>query len=303
MTRISGILLLVIGLVLGSLAPVHAQPALEGKLVSAGSDTLGSLSSFWAERLRQRYPRVLVQVRAIGSGAAPTALIQGTADLGPMSRPMAPVERQRFFQRYGYSPTAVPVAADEIAVFVHPDNPLTQIRLAELDALFSATRRCGFPRPLRDWRDLAAFDGTRARPISLYGRSTASGTHSIFRQKVMCGGDFAPSVNRLVGSSAIINAVAGDPNGIGYASAGYLDARVKALKIVDGSDGRELRLSRELLIYVNRPPAQALEELVAAYLDLALSAEGQGDVVRAGYQPLPRNVLSRLREDLGLDRG
>ena len=281
-----------------------AQPdALRGKLVSAGSDTLGSLSSLWAERVQARHPEVLVQVRAIGSAAAPTALIQGTADIGPMSRPMSPSERQRFFQRYGYAPTAVPVAADEIAVFVHRDNPLARVKLAELDALFSSTRRCGYPRLLRDWRGVGAFDGLQPRPVSLYGRSAASGTHSIFRQKVLCGGDFAPAVNRLVGSSAIVNAVARDPNGIGYASAGFVDARVRAVRIVDGSDGRELRLSRELLLYVNRPPTAALDSLVAAYLDLVLSREGQREVERAGYRPLPAPVVRNLRVSLGLDRG
>lgn len=284
-------------------AQPQAQQPLQGKLVSAGSDTLGSLSSYWAERLRERHPQVLVQVRAIGSGAAPTALIQGTADVGPMSRPMAPAERQRFYERYGYAPTPVPVAADEIATFVHLDNPLDQISLAELDALFSSTRRCGFPQSLRDWRDLTAFDGPRARPVNLYGRSAASGTHSIFRQKVMCGGDFAPRVNRLVGSSAIVNAVAADPDGIGYASGGYVDARVKALRIVDVSGGRELRLERELILYVNQPPGEPLEALVAAYLDLVLSSEGQRDVVRAGYRPLSRSALRRARDVLGLDRG
>lgn len=288
-----------------ALAPLAwaESPPLQGKLVSAGSDTLGSLSSYWAERLRNRYPQVLVQVRAIGSGAAPTALIQGTADLGPMSRPMAPAERRRFYQRFGYAPTAVPVAADEIAAFVHIDNPLNQVSLVQLDAVFSATRRCGFPRPLRDWRDLAAFGDPGARPIHVYGRSAASGTYSIFRQEVMCGGDFAASVNRLVGSSAVVNAVARDRGGIGYSSAGYVDARVKALRIVDGTDGREYRLERELLVYINLPPGDRPEPLVAAYLDLALSTDGQQDVVRAGYRPLSRTQLMRIRTALGLDDG
>lgn len=119
----------------------------------------------------------------------------------------------------------------------------------------------------------------------------------------MCGGDFAPRVNRLVGSSAIVNAVAADPDGIGYASGGYVDARVKALRIVDVSGGRELRLERELILYVNQPPGEPLEALVAAYLDLVLSSEGQRDVVRAGYRPLSRSALRRARDVLGLDRG
>lgn len=283
-------------------APVLAA-TLEGKLVSAGSDTLGSLSSLWAELLRERYPGVIVQVRAIGSGSAPTALIQGTADVGPMSRPMSPAEEGRFLQRYGYAPTAIPVAFDEIAVFVHPANPLDEISIAELDAVFSATRRCGHASLLRDWRSLRATADWPARPISLYGRSAASGTYSVFRDKVLCGGDFSPQLNRLVGSSAIVRAVATDRYGIGYTSAGYVNATVKRLRINDASGALSDRLSRGLYLYVNRPPGAPFEPLVAAYLDLVLSAEGQAEVRRAGYRPLAEADIARQRRRLDLPRG
>lgn len=292
-------LLLVFALVTAGSA---AQEALSGKLVSAGSDTLGSLSSLWAELLRRRYPAVIVQVRAIGSGAAPTALIQGTADLGPMSRPMSPAEESRFFQRYGYAPTPVPVAFDEIAVFVHRDNPIERVALTELDAMFSATRRCGHPRLIRDWQTLFPGENVPSRPISLYGRSAASGTYSVFRKQVLCGGDFSPHLHRLVGSSAVVRAVASDPNGVGYASAGYLNATVKRLAI-DAPNSLTERLSRGLFLYINRAPGAPLEPLVAAYLDLVLSAAGQGEVSRAGYLALPADTLRSLRESLGLSRG
>jgi phosphate transport system substrate-binding protein len=284
-----------------TLAPVSASLALEGKLVSAGSDTLGGLSSLWAERLRERYPGILVQVRAIGSGAAPTALVQGAADVGPMSRPMAPSEQERFFRRFGYAPTAVPVAYDRIAVVVHRSNPVDTLTLRQLDAMFSTTRRCGNGRLLRDWSEvLDARSSWSEGPISLYGRSAASGTYSVFREQVLCGGDFAPRLNRLVGSSAIVRAVARDRSGIGYASGGSLNVTVKAVTIV-GEDGqRSIPLSRALYLYLNRPPGSPLNPLVAAYIDLALSADGQGAVARAGYTPLPEAERRALRRDLGL---
>ena len=271
--------------------------------MSAGSDTLGSLSSVWAELLRERHPGIVVQVRAIGSGSAPTALVQGTADIGPMSRPMSPAEEDRFFQRFGYAPTAIPVAFDEIAVFVHPVNPLERITIPELDAVFSATRRCGHPRLLRDWQALPATAAGPARPISLYGRSAASGTYSVFRDKVLCGGDFSAQLNRLVGSSAVVRAVATDRYGIGYASAGYVNATVKRLRIVDVEGASSERLSRGLYIYVNRPPRSPLEPLVAAYLDLVLSPRGQAEVRRAGYRPLAAGDMRSLRQRLELTNG
>ena len=279
---------------------------MSGKLVSTGSDTLGSLSSRWAKALGRRYPGLLMQVRAIGSGAAPTALIQGTADVGPMSRPMSPAEERAFVRRFGYGPTAVPVARDEIAVFVHRDNALERISVPQLDAVFSATRRCGYHRPIRDWRRLDGGADERidapARPISLYGRSATSGTYSFFRSRVLCRGDFAPDLNRLVGSSAVVRAVARDPRGVGYASAGYLNANVKRLRLLAADGATEIALSRSLYLYINRGPRAPLEGGLAAFLDLVLSAEGQREVRRSGYLPLSAARVARLRESLGLAR-
>jgi len=274
---------------------------LEGKLVSAGSDTLGSLSSLWAELLRERHPGVLVQVRAIGSGAAPTALIQGAADIGPMSRPMSATEQEQFFRRYGYAPTGVPVAYDEIAVFVHRDNPVAHLTLAQLDAIFSETRRCAHPRLLRAWPELSGEYARFPEAISLYGRSAASGTYSVFRRTVLCGGDFARHLNRLVGSAAIVRAVATDRGAIGYSSAGHLNATVKRIAVVTDEGEASEPLSRSLYLYLNQPPDAALDPLVAAYVDLALSPLGQREVARAGYTPLGEETRAALRSRLGLD--
>lgn len=277
-----------------------AELELTGKLVSTGSDTLGTLTSQWAEMLTRRYPQVLAQVRAVGSGAAPTALIQGTADIGPMSRPMSPEEHRRFFRRYGYAPTALRVAQDSLAVFVHRDNPLSTIRLDQLDAVFSITRRCGSPVALRDWGGLGLAGEWSNRLISAYGRSTASGTYSFFRREVLCKGDFSPSLNRLVGSSAVVRAVAGDRDGIGYASAGYINENVRRLRVVQFDGVEEAELSRGLFLYINQQPGVALDPVLAAYLSTALSDAGQRQVAKAGYRPLPASMRVRLRERFGL---
>lgn len=275
---------------------------LEGKLVSVGSDTLGSLTSLWAEMLSRRYPGVLVQVRAVGSAAAPTALIQGTADIGPMSRPMSSSELAAFAREYGYAPTAVAVARDELAVFVHRDNPLDTIAVHEVDAAFSSTRRCGAPSLISRWADLGLTGTWGERPVSSYGRSTASGTYSVFRRQLLCGGDFSPRLNRLVGSAAVVHAVGLDRGAIGYASAGYLNANVRRLQVL-AADGAPLALSRRLYLYLNRPPGAPLEPVIAAFLNVVLSPEGQREVRKAGYTPLSSSMLGESRADLGLSRG
>jgi phosphate transport system substrate-binding protein len=275
---------------------------LNGKLVSTGSDTLGALTSLWAEMLGSEYPGVLIQVRAIGSGAAPTALIQGTADIGPMSRPMSAAETEAFTRRYGYPPTAVPIAEDALAIFVHRDNPLESIRVRELDAVFSATRLCGAPVAVHQWGELGLTGPWSAKPISVYGRSAASGTYSVFRQQVLCSGDFSPTLNRLVGSSAIVRAVATDTGGIGYSSAGYLNASVKRLRVLSDDGAGEAVLARRLYLYINRPPGTVLSPLMSAFLKTVLSVAGQRQVSKSGYLPLSTAEMAEQRALLGLSR-
>lgn len=275
---------------------------LQGKLVSTGSDTLGALTSLWAQSLMQAHPAVNVQVRAIGSSAAPTALIEGTADIGPMSRGMSSLEVEDFVARYGYPPTAVPVAMDRLAIFVHRENPLHSITRDQLERLFSINRRCSGGDPLVRWGELGAIGaGWAQRPVTRYGRSAASGTYAFFRRQLLCGGDFSPEVNRLVGSAAVVHAVAADRSGIGYASAGFLNADVRPLRVVESPGGEELSLSRELLLYINLPPEASLSPVVRAFIAEALSEEGQAMVRSTGYLPLPRARRRALQESLEID--
>ncbi|MEM6483952.1 MAG: PstS family phosphate ABC transporter substrate-binding protein [Pseudomonadota bacterium] len=284
----------------GSGSVMPGAPPLRGKLVSIGSDTLGSLSSIWAESLTESYPGVRVQVRAIGSAAAPTALLEGTADLGPMSRPMAAAETGAFYRRFGYQPMAITVARDELAVFVHRSNPIESLSLKSLDAVFSDTRLCGGEAPVDRWGQLGLARVWAERSVNLYGRTTASGTYSVFRSTVLCGGDFKARMSRLVGSSAIVRAVASDVYGIGFASAGYVNAGVKRVQVTGTGENANRRMSRQLYIYINRPPGASLDPLLAAYLRLVLSESGQSRVRSAGYQELPMAERQRQLRSLSL---
>jgi phosphate transport system substrate-binding protein len=284
-----------------SLAAGGAGAALSGKLVSTGSDTLGALSSLWAQALMRDHPAVTVQVRAVGSSAAPTALLEGTADIGPMSRPMTAVELQGFTERYGYAPTAVPVAVDTLAVFVHRENPLRSIRRSELDAIFSANRRCGGVEAIDHWSQLGLGGPWENRPVVRYGRGGASGTFGYFRTRLLCGGDYAARVNRLVGSAAVVRAVGDDPAGIGYGSAGFLSPSVRRLRVLDEGVAAP-SLSRDLTLYVNLEPGRPLPALLRAYLRVALGQAGQNEVRAVGYTPLDRARRDELWDRLELER-
>src|SRR5690606_5314544 len=114
-----------------------------GNLSSVGSDSLANLMTLWAEEYKKMYPNVNIQIQAAGSSTAPPALTEGTSNLGPMSRAMKDNELQAFEEKHGYKPVAVPVAIDALAVFVHKDNPIKSLDIAQVDAIFSSTRLCG----------------------------------------------------------------------------------------------------------------------------------------------------------------
>ena len=126
-----------LGALVSAIPSVHADdaivldPALKGYLKvsgisgnvnSIGSDTLNNLMTLWAEGFRKQYPSVKIQIEGKGSSTAPPALIEGTAQLGPMSRAMKNTEIDSFERKFRYKPTAFPVAIDALAVYVNKDN-------------------------------------------------------------------------------------------------------------------------------------------------------------------------------------
>ncbi|KGE03423.1 PstS family phosphate ABC transporter substrate-binding protein [Pseudohaliea rubra] len=294
-----------------TLPSYEPAPGLVGSLSSAGSDTLANLMSLWARAFSAYHPAVKVEVQAAGSATAPPALVEGTAELGPMSRAMSAREVAAFEARFGYPPTALPVAVDAVAVFVHQDNPLRAISLEELDAIYSSTRRCGASRSLSHWGDLGLGGSWRRRPLVAYGRNTASGTHSYFRSEVLCDGDFHPLVNELPGSASVVQAVGASLGAIGYSSLGYESAGVRPLAVSDGegpalvptavsaASGR-YPLARYLYSYVNRPPGRPLAPLEREFFRFVYSREGQRLVLQDGYVPLPAGLIDEQRQALGL---
>ena len=127
--------------------PVYEKTSgVSGNLSSVGSDTLANLMTLWAESFKRTYPNINVQIQAAGSSTAPPALAENTSNLGPMSRLMKDKEVEAFEKKFGYKPTAIAVAIDALAVFVHKDNPIEGLTIPQIDAIFSSTRTCGCNR-------------------------------------------------------------------------------------------------------------------------------------------------------------
>lgn len=294
--------------------PTYSQVSgVSGNLSSVGSDTLANLMTLWAEEFKRFYPNVNIQVQAAGSSTAPPALTERTSNFGPMSREMKDNEIEAFESRYGYKPTAVPVAIDALAVFVHKDNPIEGMTLEQIDGIFSSNQRCGYAESIVNWGQLAMQAQWARRDIQLFGRNSVSGTYGYFKEVALCDGDFKNSVNEQPGSASVVQSVGTSINGIGYSGIGYRTSNVRAVPIAADADGDfveatpensvagQYPLARFLYVYVNKAPNTPLPPLETEFLKLVLSQSGQKVVIKDGYIPLPGRVVHGMIERLGLE--
>ena len=281
-----------------------------GNLSSVGSDSLANLMTLWAEEYKKAYPNVNIQIQAAGSSTAPPALTEGTANLGPMSRAMKDNELQAFEEKFGYKPTAVPVAIDALAVFVHKDNPIKQLTMQQVDGIFSATKLCG-GSDISKWGDLGLTGEWADKPIQLFGRNSVSGTYGYFKEEGLCKGDFKANVNEQPGSASVVQSISSTINAIGYSGIGYRTASVRAVPLVNKKGEVEeanetnalsgkYPLARFFYVYVNKAPNKPLSPLEAEFVKLVLSQQGQQVVVKDGYIPLPAKVIEKTKKELGL---
>ena len=288
-----------------SIKTYSKSSGVSGNLSSVGSDTLANLMTLWAEEFKRVYPNVNIQIQAAGSSTAPPALTEGTSNLGPMSRKMKSKELEGFEKKYGYKPVAIPVAIDALAVYVHKDNPLKGMTIPQVDAIFSATRKCGFGKDIKNWGDLGLTGSWKNRDIQLFGRNSVSGTYGYFKKKGLCKGDFKNTVNEQPGSASVVQSVTASLNGIGYSGIGYKTSGVKAVPLTkkDGSPfiaatpdnavKGTYPLARFLYVYVNKNPNRPLEPLVREFMKMVNSKQGQQVVIKDGYIPLPAKVIEK----------
>ncbi len=280
--------------------PYQPTSGVSGNLNSIGSDTLNNLMTLWAEGFKKVYPNVNIQIEGKGSATAPAALIEGTAQLGPMSREMKKEEIDAFEKKFGYAPTPVKVAIDALAVFVHKDNPVKGLSLKQVDGIFSSTYKAG-GKNLAIW-DQAGVANWKGKALSLYGRNSASGTYGYFKETALKKGDFKSSVKEQPGSSAVVQGISSDQYGIGYSGIGYLTSGVRALPLAEKDGGSFVEatyencldgsypLARFLVVYVNKKPGQPFDKLTSEFLKFVASKEGQEIVIKDGYFPIPAEV-------------
>jgi len=284
------------------LATYKAVGGVSGNLSSIGSDSLNNLMTLWAEAFNKFYPNAKIQIEGKGSTTAPPALISGTAQLGPMSRPMKGTEIDQFEKKYGYKPTALRTSVDALAIFVNKDNPIKCLTVAQADAIFSKSRRQGGKEDIKTWKQLGLTGDWASRPISLYGRNSASGTYGFFKDHTLKNGDLKDEVKEQPGSAAVVQGVTVDRYAIGYSGIGYATAGVRAVPLAEKEGAKCVEaeaenayngtypLARFLYVYVNKAPGKPLDPLTREFVKLIMSKDGQEGVIKDGYFPVPASV-------------
>ncbi|HEY8073083.1 MAG TPA: phosphate ABC transporter substrate-binding protein [Labilithrix sp.] len=248
-----------------------------------GSDTMVILGQRWAETYMKTNPGVTIQVTGGGSGTGIAALVNGTTDICESSRPMKDKEKQDVEAKRGAKPVETKVALDALAVYVSEKNPLQEISVPQLAKIYEGQTK--------SWKDVGGKD----EPIVLYGRENNSGTYGYFKEHVLENKDFAPAVQTLAGTSAVVNAVKGDPKGIGYGGIAYLEG-IRALKVkkddsspaiapsLETAQSGTYPISRFLYFYTAGEPSG----LTKKFIDWVSGPDGQKVISDVGYYPLPK---------------
>ena len=283
---------------------------IKGNINIIGSDTCVNLDTLWGEGFKKVYPEVNVSVEGKGSATAPPALASRTANVGPMSRPMKPEELDTVNGKWGYEPTGVNMAIDALAVFVHKDNPLKNLTIELLDAIFSKTRKGGYQEEITTWGQLGLTGEWENKPISLYGRNSASGTYGYFKEHALFKGDFKSSVKEQPGTAAVVQGVSEDLYGIGYGGIGAMTPGVRPVPLAktfgatvfkptyENSLSGKYPLARFLMLYVDNAPGKGTDPVVGEFVRFVLSKEGQEIVVKDGYMPLTPAMVTKELEKL-----
>lgn len=266
-----------------------------------GSSTLSPFLKEWTQLMKAK-TGADVSISTPGTSVAPKALVQGKADLGAMNREMTNDEAEAFIRAYGYYPTAIAVAIEAVAVYAHPENPITGLDYAQLDALYSSGRGCGWREDINSWGQAGVSGAWGKQPIVLLGHDKKSAIRDFFNKSVICRGDFKAGIEEL-SPEALLAKIAENKYALGYGS--YVeDSKLRVVPIKKGEGdfvpltkdnvyNRSYRLQHYLYLYVNKPKNKPLSPEVQDFLKIGLSSQGQEAVKDAGYLPLSPDLIQR----------
>ena len=270
-------------LCVGVLAAVSmwAYAAVTSTITVKGSDTMVILAQRWAEEYMAQHADVSIQVTGGGSGTGFSALINGTTDICNSSRPITANERGKLKQKFKSTGVEIKVAKDGVSLFVNSSNPVTELTLDQIKAIYTGT--------ITNWKQVG---GANAK-IIVYGRENSSGTYVYFRDDVLLGQDYVPTMQTMPGTAAVVNALTHDVNGIGFGGAAY-GKGIKFIKVkkdaqtpgyapdIKSIKSGEYPITRYLYLYLRSLPVGSQKQ----FIDWILCDKGQAVVAETGYFPI-----------------
>lgn len=278
------------------------KAAVSGSLTIVGSDTLSRLMTDWTEKFYEQNPAISVEIQALGSAAAPPALLLGTANIGTMSRPMNLDERAGFLAVRGYEPTEIILAEDAVVFITHPSNPINAISDEMVARVFGMPGTCGTSGRVERWAELNPQHPLGARKIQVIGRTATSGTYQYFRRAALCDGDPGVFINEIPGSSGVVNTIARLPSGLAYSPATQADSGVKVLDIIT-RDGRVVSPSepdypyrRLLYMYTATELTEAENAPECRFIQFIAGPQGRKSLLAAGFELPTKGFSLTLKE-------
>lgn len=247
------------------------QPAsLSGAVSTNGSTSMEKVIGVLSEQFMTDNEGVTVTYDATGSGAGIEAAANGSADIGLSSRALKDEETAAGL-------VGTTVALDGIAVIVNPANGVENLTMGEISKIFTGE--------ITDWSQLGGSAGT----ISCVGREAGSGTRDGF-ETITETKDACKLDQTLTSTGAVIEAVAGNPSAIGYASLASLKDTVKAVTVDGVACSEETVLDgtyaiQRPFVFVTKDGA-ALSAQAQAFFDFAASAAANDLIRAAGAVPV-----------------
>jgi len=285
---------------------------ISGELKLGGSNTLSHVAAVWIASFERFYPDAKITIEVNGSRAAVSDVQAGKTDIGLLSRRVREDEVNAFHKSLGFPPTVLTPCLERTAIYVHKDNPIRGLTLAQVDAIFSTECKRGAEKTCRKWGQLGLKGRWASRPVVTQGRTKETGSQVFIQEAVLLGGTMRDDMQTHTSNVELIHAISKNPGAIGFAGLSYAMPEVRAvpLALAEGdtfvaidspeADRGAYPLVRRLQLVVKHNPKRKLGTLEQEFIKYVFSEQGQEDVVKAGFQAIPARPARVALDAVGL---
>lgn len=284
--------------------------AVTGSIRFSGSSTVSVLLMTWLRAYEDLQPDVKIEISGGSSSAAMPALLDGSADVGMLSRKLLPEEVERFRSRFGHEPTEIRAGTDAIAIFVNRRNPLPSLTIDQVERIFGRDPEGALP--IEEWGELGLGAEWTQRAVTVVGPRPGLGSYDVFRALVLRGRPYRTSMDLQVVDHSIVNAVGADVGTVGFCSRFLATRRTRIVPLAPRPDAPPVLptriacltgtypLSRPMTFVINIPPGGQPSAAVQDFIRYAMSYEGQQATAARGDFPVSREMVVEAYAAIGI---